>query len=441
MKFSDYNLMIEDESIPEGKVILCNLFSGATFLIDKAMKAKIEFKNTESLSDEDIEDFCNAGVLLKDDNIDEARIHSYYYEKQKFDNGTLSLTILLTMACNLRCIYCYEGAGVLSNATLTDEIRNNIFDFIKEQAETRRSKNIVLWLFGGEPLLYLKENVEFLQKVQNYCQETGKMFETHTVTNGILCNKENLEILERFNCRSIQITLDGVAEIHNTRRIYADGRGSYDEVLQGIKNVVNCYSLCNPVIRINIDKTNINRTYELLELLKEQGLTGCYVDYGIVKGTTASCASYQSNCFREEELGDVLQPLWRKTKELGFEINTDPSKKFLHCGLYSDSAFTISPTGDIYKCWDFVNEEEHRVATIGEGGAVINTSYAYFDWMTRNPYEIEECRKCVYLPACGGGCVGTSFSEKKDYHSSGCYKVKGVIEKQIIERFKEGLYA
>ena len=169
MKFSDYNLMIEDESIPEGKVILCNLFSGATFLIDAETKNKIDSKNAESLSDEDIEDFCNAGVLLKDDNIDEARIHSYYYEKQKFDNGTLSLTILLTMACNLRCVYCYEGAGVLSNATLTDEIRNNIFDFIKEQAETRRSKSVVLWLFGGEPLLYLKDNVEFLQKVQDYC--------------------------------------------------------------------------------------------------------------------------------------------------------------------------------------------------------------------------------------------------------------------------------
>jgi uncharacterized protein len=139
-------------------------------------------------------------------------------------------------------------------------------------------------------------------------------------------------------------------------------------------------------------------------------------------------------------LGDILLPLWRKTKELGFEININPSKKYLHCGLYSDSAFTIAPTGDVYKCWDFVNEEKHRVARIGEGGKVIDTTFAYFDWMTRNPYEIEDCKECVYLPACGGGCVGTSFAETKQYHAAGCYKIKGVIEKQIMERFRKAIH-
>ena len=441
MKISKYNLFIQDESIPQGKYLLCNTFSGATFLVDEEVKKAIESQEISVLDKNDADSFLEAGVLLEDDSVDEARIHSYFYEKEKFDNRVLSLTILLTMACNLRCVYCYEGAGVVSNATLTDEIRDNLFEFIKKQAEDRRSERIVLWLFGGEPLLYLDQNVMFLEKVQKYCEETGKSFETHTVTNGILCNAENLKILERFNCQSIQITLDGVAEIHNTRRVYADGRGSFDEVMQGIRNVVNTYPLCNPIIRINIDKTNLDRTYELLEMLKDEGLNGCYIDFGIVKGTTASCASYQGNCFCEEELGDVLLPLWRKTKELGFEINTDPYKKFLHCGLYSDSSFTIAPTGDVYKCWDFVNEERHRIASIGEGGAVTDTTYAYYDWMTRDPYEIEECRDCVYLPACGGGCVGTSFAETNQYHAAGCYKVKGVIEKQIMEHFRKAINA
>ena len=441
MKFSNYNLIFKDDSIPEGKNILCNTFSGATFLINDEIKSAIEAKTLSVIGQEDIEIFCNAGVLLENDSVDEARIHNYFYNKEKFDNNVLSLTILLTMACNLRCVYCYEGAGILSNATLTDEIRDNLFDFIKEQAETRRSKMVVLWLFGGEPLLYLKDNVAFLEKVKRYFEETDRIFETHTVTNGILCNQDNLKILERFNCKSIQITLDGVADIHDKRRVYVDGRGSFEEVMQGIRNVVYSYPLCNPIIRINIDRTNVDRTYELLELLEKEGLNGCYIDFGIVKGSTASCASYQGNCFYEEELGDILLPLWRKTKELGFEINTNPNRKYLYCGLYSDSAFTIAPTGDIYKCWDFVNDEEHRIATIGKDGAVINTTYAYYDWMTRNPYEIEECRECVYLPACGGGCVGASFKDKQQYHAAGCYKIKGVIEKQIMERFREEINA
>ncbi|MBO4618195.1 MAG: radical SAM protein [Lachnospiraceae bacterium] len=439
MKYSNYNLVIT-ENVPEGKSVLCNTFSGATFLIDDEIKSLIEQKNPDLLDEDTKKALSDAGILI-DDRADEARMFSYFYEKEKYDNSVLSLTLLLTMACNLRCVYCYEGAGILSNATLTDEIRDNIFAFIKDQAEWRRSKLVSLWLFGGEPLLYLKDNVKFLQEVADFCKETGRDFETHIVTNGILCNKENLEILAKYNCKSIQITLDGLPEIHNTRRIYADGRGSFDEVLQGIKNVVNDYPLCDPVIRINIDKTNYEETFKLLDFLKSENLECCYIDYGIVKGTTASCASYKGNCYCEEELGDILDSLWKKTKELGFDINTNPSRKNLFCGLYSDSSFTIAPTGDVYKCWDFVNDEKHKIGKIGAGGEFLETSFAYYDWMTRNPYDIAECRNCVYLPACGGGCVGTSYDDTHEYHAAGCYKIKGVIEKQILDKFREAVNA
>lgn len=163
------------------------------------------------------------------------------------------------------------------------------------------------------------------------------------------------------------------------------------------------------------------------------------VDFGIVKGSTESCASYKSNCFLEEELGDILYPLWKGAESRGFSVFLSPFKRYLYCGLYSDSAFTIAPNGNIYKCWDFVNEEKHRIARLGIGGEVIDTTYAYFDWMTRNPYNIDECRNCVYLPVCGGGCVGATYCDQNNYHSSGCYKIKGVFEKQVLERFKDEL--
>lgn len=86
-----------------------------------------------------------------------------------------------------------------------------------------------------------------------------------------------------------------------------------------------------------------------------------------------------------------------------------------------------------------MNEEKHRIARLGIGGEVIDTTYAYFDWMTRNPYNIDECRNCVYLPVCGGGCVGATYCDQNNYHSSGCYKIKGVFEKQVLERFKDEL--
>lgn len=436
MKYSKYNLVISDDSLPAGKCLVCNTLSGATFLSDVSAAKAISEKDLHAFDSETKKQFIDSGIIIEDNSYDETRVFSYFYEKEKFDNSVLSLTILLTMSCNLRCVYCYEGAGEVSNESLSSETRDNLFDFIKLQAESRRSSIVSLWLFGGEPLLTLSANVGFLDRVKQFCDETDREFVTQIVTNGILCTDENLDILERYNCQYVQITLDGVKEIHDSRRIYKNGKGSFDEVLSGIKKVVARKGLNNPVIRINIDKTNLSKTFELLDFLHREGLSVCPVDFGIVKGSTESCASYKSNCFLEEELGDILYPLWKEAESRGFSVSLSPFRRYLYCGLYSDSSFTIAPNGDIYKCWDFVNEEKHRIARLGTNGQVIDTTYAYFDWMTRNPFSIPECKNCAYLPVCGGGCVGASYCDKNNYHSAGCYKMKGVFEKQILERFK-----
>lgn len=59
-------------------------------------------------------------------------------------------------------------------------------------------------------------------------------------------------------------------------------------------------------------------------------------------------------------------------------------------------------------------------------------SFAYYDWMTIDPLDNDDCRSCVYLPLCGGGCVMNSVKSTGSYHSSGCFKVKGVVEQQVL---------
>ena len=77
-----------------------------------------------------------------------------------------------------------------------------------------------------------------------------------------------------------------------------------------------------------------------------------------------------------------------------------------------------------------------RMGNINENGNIDNIKYSYYDWMSHNPLENEECKECVYLPACGGGCGVVSYNETNSYHSKGCFKVKGVLEKQVLRYFK-----
>ena len=55
----------------------------------------------------------------------------------------------------------------------------------------------------------------------------------------------------------------------------------------------------------------------LLVYLSEEKLNGCYIDFGIVKGTTKACSSYTGNCFVENELGEILDGLWEELESMG----------------------------------------------------------------------------------------------------------------------------
>lgn len=432
MKYSKFNIFIKREG--GDSYFLFNTNTGSTFLIDESIKQKIENGVIDFLSNEEKNEYEGAGILLKDE-IDENRIFSYHYNKQKYNNEVLSLTVLLTYDCNLRCVYCYEGAGEANKGSLTNESRNAIFEFIKKQMQQRKSNVLSMVLFGGEPLLNFDKNIAWLDQIKEYCDKNEKTFITTIVTNGILINEAIMEKLVEYHCQTIQITLDGVREVHDQRRKYKDGKGSFDEVINGIKLIYNHPQLGNPVIRINIDKTNIDEVKRLLLYLNNEKLNDCYIDFGIVKGTTKACSAYTGNCFVEDELGEILDELWEELKKMNFNFNIQPQKKFMFCGLYCDASYTISPYAEIYKCWDHVGMNEHLMGQIDSDGNIVDVKYPFIDWMSHNPLEVKECRNCSYLPACGGGCGSVSYSQSGNYHSKGCYKTRGVIERQVERLF------
>ena len=132
---------------------------------------------------------------------------------------------------------------------------------------------------------------------------------------------------------------------------------------------------------------------------------------------------------------DYLKAHFKAEME-GFTLYTKPFHRWIYCGLYADSQFTVTPNGELYKCWEHAGDEQHLMGNINENGNIDNIKYSYYDWMSHNPLENEECKECVYLPACGGGCGVVSYNETNSYHSKGCFKVKGVLEKQVLRYFK-----
>lgn len=429
MKYSRYNLILDNLGV------LVNTFTGEMFRLDKDVMDIV--KNNELPTDKNIyDDFLKSGIIISDE-IDELKMIDYANKRSKYDSEILSLTILLTEKCNLKCTYCFQGGGELHQTVLTDESKMKIKGFIINKIEEYRPKILSLMLFGGEPLLDFNNNRDWLFEIKEICNKNEIGFVTSIITNGLLITPSMMKDLENLNCESIQITLDGPKESHDKRRVYKNGDGTFDKIIEKVKLVKDYEQLPNPVIRINIDKDNIENIESLLKYLKDNELDDCNYDFGIIKKTTAACASYQGTCFEDSELAAVIDSLWDKMKELGFKVYERPQKKFIFCGLYKEASFTISPTGYLYKCWEHVSDPKHLIGEINSEGGVEKWLYPYYDWMSHDPLKIEECRECIYLPACGGGCGSISYGNYESYHKQGCFKTKGVYEMQI-KRLIEG---
>lgn len=400
-------------------------------MINESEKKAIEDGDLETINKELCQEFVEKQIIIQDD-FDELKVFEYYHNKSKFNYNCLIYTILLTWACNLRCVYCYEGAGENKHFSMNTEIADKVIKFMERDALDKHPKFISIMLFGGEPLVNFPVGKYILEKMNLFCKEHNIILVTSIVTNGTLITEEILKTLVENNCKYLQITLDGPPEIHNQRRVGKNGQGTFDAIIENLVKLKKYQEKIPVIIRVNVDKNNIGTIPVLMKILKEKQLTDFHIDFGIVHGGTESCSNYENNCYIEDEIGELLGRLWDEANEVGFNTEARPMRKWTYCGLNCDNNYTISPEGEVYKCWEHAGETEHLMGTISDQGLIINPTNKFYEWMTRNPLDAKECRDCVYLPACGGGCGAISFNETNSYTGKGCFKIRGCIEKQVI---------
>lgn len=282
MIFSKFNVVLRDPAYD--KPILFNTLYGSTFFISNDVANAVESKEISFLNNEAVETLYTAKILI-DDNCDENAIFTYYRNQEKYGCGSLSSTVFLTWACNLRCVYCFQNRDH-SAASMNLEMAKRYINFLQKTAIQKRIENIYITLFGGEPLLNFDVGLYILDNMKNFCDEFEIRFGCGIITNGTLLTNKIVDKLIQYSCDYIQITLDGVQSVHDKRRIDVHGHGSYADTIKAIK-LLNTIKETHTVIRINIDKSNLESTYELLDEIGKKGLnlTKCHVDFGIVKSS------------------------------------------------------------------------------------------------------------------------------------------------------------
>ena len=410
MRYKKSIFNIEVDKISDDRILLYNSLTTAFGIMDKNTQEiydNIErYTVEESASADTIVTLAKNGFIL-DDSIDEPSMMKYFFNRNKYNNAKLSLTIAPTLNCNMDCPYCYEKK---SNIRMSEETIQNIIEFVKKKASRGIKSFNVAW-YGGEPLLE-KETIYFLSKVFiDLCKENNIKYTSTILTNGILLDKETAKRLAG-ECLvfSAQITIDGTEEIHNMRRRLLNNKNSFKIItdnIEEIKDILNVY------IRVNVDKNNLSDVENLINHLYESRKWDNRVsmNFSPVVNIEDLCVYDHGACFANTDFDTIQANLTKKLMDKrGIDTrNLYPNRQFLSCSALSANGFVIDPSGDLFKCWTDVGIKDRNVGNVKEGPK-LNSNFTR--WVLADLPD--KCRKCSTLPFCQGGCLyDTVYSNKE----------------------------
>src|SRR5574344_58648 len=340
-----------------------------------------------------------------------------YIGDNKDDMVVKNITFVTTEQCQLRCTYCYQcdkKSNFMSIETAKKAI-DALFDKEKMNGYiTDYNKCAIIEFIGGEPLLNM-DVVEFiceyfLYKAAELNHPWLKYHMFSFTSNGINFKTERVQKwLNRYKNRiSIGITIDGDKTLHDSCRLFPDGKGSYDIVVESVKDGIANFGLNSSKVTFapeNISKINVaiphlielgltdihaNCVYENVwrdehapiffnELIK---LADYFIDNDLY--TYAFCSIF------DESIGHPMEPSDNKNwcGGIGDMLAIAPDGRCFPCIRYRRYSLTKSkeqPIGDV----------DTKILSLEESPFLLELSK-----ITRRSQSTDECFNCSVASGC-----------------------------------------
>lgn len=441
-------------SLNEKNNLLINTISGAFDIVDNEVKEKLEMiKNGVYQYDSSDKDLINnlkmRGYLYNDAEEETNSINKYRALNNKLEmmRTKNSFTICPTMGCNLRCIYCFESNDlhknfkVMSDGQL-DTILSYIHKVVSENEKiqsgiTNNMEKTSISLFGGEPLL--KSNYEIIEKILKFANDLE--IEVKIITNGTTIEFYRELLLKYSKIIRVQITLDGSKEIHDKRRIRADGTGSFDEICNSVEELIKLN--IPTALRINADKENIGSLEKLIDLIKSKKWNEAKNIIPYVSPVLDF--SVNDVVFKESELftkvneicGNIKQPnsvikniVSPVISYLDMFLNLDVKMKpwkMNYCEATSGKSIIFTPDGKISTCLLMAGKCKNDIGKFDEKGIYFDEDMTKL-WFERSVFRIPKCKQCKFALVCGGGCPVAAIEVNNDIDCPVCSDIEKTLE-------------
>lgn len=364
-------------------------------------------------------------IVLKNEDDDYILERQFIEDQYTYSSSTIGLVLVPTTSCNFDCHYCFEEGKRASN--MKDETIDALISFLKLH---KSAKNISLTWYGGEPLLAHRAIKKILGRLEI---ETGLPIIHHSiVTNGYYFSDQIIALFRRYPLNSIQITLDGNKDRHDSiRRQKGSENGSYDRLISNIDNILHKLPDTQVSIRVNIDKANKDDFFEVYNSLTERwGNKNVKIYPGLLRIDNESKTNLACGVLGHIEAMELYYDL-RKRRMIDGSIY--PVLQYHDgCSATLVNSYIIGPEGEIYKCWNDVSNNDRIIGNIREE-RLSNTSLFYRYIIAARTCRNTTCLACSMLPICSGSCAYyrlRNIYEKGEYELCQClHKDPGMLEK------------
>lgn len=416
MEFTYYYDEIQAEN---GEWLLFNVLTGKVLSVSKHVHNCIKNNELDMLSNNELRILENQGFLVSSHQ-DEIINMKQRLREMKHNSDSLVVTILTNMDCNLGCKYCHEN-GLMDYQFLNETHLMKIEKWLTKQCEINNYKIVTLYFYGGEPTLNMYAIERIASCVRELSREHGFKYNFSMTTNATLLDDAMVNKLIETDVCDLQVTLDGPRDIHNYRKPFLDGSGTFDVILN---NILKYSDRLNFTIRANVDKNNYEYISELMDIIVANDVHKKAFFYLDLVSSTHSKNEYCSNnVFSSLEEMASITYLWKMQKEKGIPLRGKNVIEGL-CGNLSRSNITISATGEFYICPGLCGIKAARI-----GDLKVGYNHVYNEMIKTEVWK--NCINCKYLPMCAGGCRAQAYMTTGNCFS--CYCKKKYYEKVVME--------
>ncbi len=362
------------------------------------------------------------------------------YSNNLYKSVTFCLEI--SNACNLKCSYCFNENK--TGERMKFEGARKYLDHLF--AIFNKAERYFIDVSGcGEPLM----NLKFIDQVVEYAKDKSNEIDREVVvifvTNGTLLTKEIVNFLQKRGIL-FGVSLDGNQFVHDSKRKYVDGRGTYLDIMKNVAAIEHKEFL-------GVAVTITNEVFPLLESLQE--LSQHFSTISVKPVRSKECGIDDFSCDKWLKEYEKLERYLEERVSLG-------DMSLLFCLLNGDDYFGkfitrsflgikalsrcdggtgrigISIDGSFYPCIPMIGMD-NKLGDFHNGFDCNSAKNFYESQINR-----DSCSNCDFRFSCGGECAIEKL-ENDGVNEKMCNFKKGLILLSMIfeehcRSFSQGIY-